>query len=103
MTLNLGLDRGLRTDRTCDEVAHGRSRRLSHGDLPGAKLLLDQRVINGELLELAAPLPVATAVADVAQPERWWIGDAGVDVIGRRAAASARLAIFPVDHRRMQH
>src|ERR1700761_1007849 len=46
VALNLRLYRGLRTDRTGDEVAHRRSCRLGHGDLTCAQLLFHQRVID---------------------------------------------------------
>src|SRR6202051_586705 len=98
MALDVGLDGGLGTDGARDEIAHRRARGLRGGNLAGAKLLFDQRVVVGELFEPAAAAAVAAAVAYVAQPQSRWIGAAGVGVIGGCAA----LNIFSVDDGGMQ-
>src|SRR5882757_3270191 len=86
VALNLRLNRGLGAYGPRDQIAHRRLRGLLGGNLAGAKLLFDQRVVVRELLKLAAAAAVAAAVADVAQPECRRIGDARVGVVGGRAA-----------------
>ena len=79
---DVGFDGGLRADGAGDDVADGRGSGLEAVDEAGADLLLDQRVVLGELAEYAAAKEVAAAVADVGEPEGW----AGRDgwVIGQR-------------------
>ena len=64
--LQIGFDLGLRTECPGDDRALRVVLRLGVRDLALAPHLLDQRVVTGQLLELAGPQPVGTAVADVA-------------------------------------
>ena len=52
VAVDLGIDGDLRADGAGNEVPHGRLRRLGCRDLAGAELLLDQRMVAGELLDV---------------------------------------------------
>ena len=60
---DLGLDRGLRADGAGDDVADGRGGGLDPADEAGRDLLLDERVVAGELVKIVA---AATLLANVA-------------------------------------
>ena len=81
MALDLCVDLGLGPDGAGDEVAHGRGCSFGGGDVASAKLLFDEGVVGGEEGEFPSAAAVATAVADVGEPEGGWDGvdgDGGV-------------------------
>jgi len=99
VTLNLSVNRRLRTNRARNQIPHRRPRRLCGCNLPRSKLLLHQRVIMRQLLQHASPPPITSAVPNVTQPKRRRIGHTRVRVV--RSAAPSSIAICPVQNRRM--
>jgi len=91
---DLGLDFRLRPYGSGDDVTDGRVGSLGAVEEAGAYLLLDEGVVAGELMEFAVAKEIATAVADVSEPERGVAGRLVPEQGDERGAHAAQGAKF---------